>query len=1280
MSQLIKTEQLLGKSAVVVGDKYANLVLETLGKVYIKSGNNFKLLNDLFKLLDQINASTDNDTKDSAIIIEQGQSIKDIDYPGEGVFIFDTNTQILYISMQGRYIALINAKDFTSDKYVRKEGDTITGNLTINGYLNMTTFDTAPFIINSNKLVKNLNSEYLSGYSYRQFAKIAENETITGSWCFKNICTADDKWTFKDNVFLKKHVITEGSFSTPVFSSGFAGTGWMLDGTTNTLTIDNIVVRKAMMVYEMVVNQIRATNGSLWVTNASVCETASKLKFLSITDQLFDVDDPGTENSEIRDISIVQPNEYFVPIDVYVYDDAQESYVNNVVETIDGKNLSTNVDFGETTKFHKFKYLYKITDKQVLINKVKQNGIEGLLNADNVQTQYNDCISVIDIDEASVHRNSQFLAYIESPTNGYPQAVAIYTYYKYFGCKYFNTVEGVEEFVPNYWMITFKDDSRPVFEVGDILKCQKMNDKGVIKYYDAVVFKKFTTRTYLIQVAYSIFDIYTEVSYDENGNLVLEQRYNESQYKRGSEDDEGPLGQPQEGDDIVQVGSIQDKNRQGAVYITSSDDKAPFIDVIGELNRPDYSVIYKKPIYITYPHIDQNGKRRNYYVSEVPSNVFLGKFRVNSTTNAITPALESDTIDEGTNGYYVANLYGYEEESTKCLLARGLDGNGKYEYVKSTKARLGKLDGVYDYILGKNQPYGYGLYSDNVFLTGEFYLNNGKSIASFADDITLLSGKIENLDLDNLQSQIEKIAQDYLDTIDFDVTLESLGISGIFTYGIPNTDKKGLAILGDQIVFLTTKDDLENGNFTALMQGDKINAKLIDVEQLDFDRLVGKGKYYQKVVDYVTMTGTLKDVNGQDKTFTDATVVGTPTQITDSLWKPTLNNNAIVKDKYDYTLCITDFYIYDQYYYRIYYKEVITDVLITYEYTCEQLEEQPDFVSIPKNITKVEQTIPGIDFSCQYVEGTTEYDLLHINSFGQGEQIITYPDGTVMNAKIISKTANGHPKNCIEYFFQSGAITKEELLNGGDSYVVDKFMNGNEFSENYSNGLLKRINYFTKNTVIDYKQIKMEDYELSNWNEYLSTRIENYPTNPTYNDIYNIFVNMKSTLQKDPAQGAYGTSYSYILSDIRSARQGTGIIVLPSKTIYVGSGEDTLQWEDGKTTYPGHYIYDSYQAASYVQQLLQLGTTAIPTSKKTTLESYMYKPDDSGDDKIDVLFVSKCSIDQSDNKGNACSITITYLRQHDNPDESNNAISRDDIVFQLDEGGNYVESNEIVGQ
>nr|DAK03609.1 MAG TPA: hypothetical protein [Bacteriophage sp.] len=70
------------------------------------------------------------------------------------------------------------------------------------------------------------------------------------------------------------------------------------------------------------------------------------------------------------------------------------------------------------------------------------------------------------------------------------------------------------------------------------------------------------------------------------------------------------------------MGNIQDPQRQNAIYLTSCDDGAPFIDIISGLNRPDYSVLYDLPIYKKISFIYRkensnfkyNGIKHDYYV------------------------------------------------------------------------------------------------------------------------------------------------------------------------------------------------------------------------------------------------------------------------------------------------------------------------------------------------------------------------------------------------------------------------------------------------------------------------------------------------------------------------------------------------------------------------------------------------------------------------------------------------------------------------------------------
>jgi len=79
------------------------------------------------------------------------------------------------------------------------------------------------------------------------------------------------KLTVDGTGYFTGEVLFEDNIGSETFFSGFAGSGWRLEEDSsgvNTLSVDNLYVRKSMNVYELVINQIRATNGSLWVTDS----------------------------------------------------------------------------------------------------------------------------------------------------------------------------------------------------------------------------------------------------------------------------------------------------------------------------------------------------------------------------------------------------------------------------------------------------------------------------------------------------------------------------------------------------------------------------------------------------------------------------------------------------------------------------------------------------------------------------------------------------------------------------------------------------------------------------------------------------------------------------------------------------------------------------------------------------------------------------------------------------------------------------------------------------
>jgi len=73
----------------------------------------------------------------------------------------------------------------------------------------------------------------------------------------------------------------DGNISSPSFASGFAGYGWAVkDEMTNGgfhATFDSLTVRKKMRVYELEVQKISVTNGSLWVSDYCSGDEAIKL-------------------------------------------------------------------------------------------------------------------------------------------------------------------------------------------------------------------------------------------------------------------------------------------------------------------------------------------------------------------------------------------------------------------------------------------------------------------------------------------------------------------------------------------------------------------------------------------------------------------------------------------------------------------------------------------------------------------------------------------------------------------------------------------------------------------------------------------------------------------------------------------------------------------------------------------------------------------------------------------------------------------------------------------
>lgn len=835
----IRTESFLGGDKVIVGNKCTDLVLETLGKVYIKTGNSSRVLSDVLALLDKV---TESEIKSQTIIVGSLLEMEQMEYPGDGFFVYNTLTTTLYISYDERYIALIEAAEGAGDGYVRRKGDTMTGQLEINTV-------GPPLIVASSKLVNNLNAEFIGGYAADDLAKKRVDEYITGNWTFKGKGVSENNWTFNQNVRMYGDLVTSGSLTSPEFASGFGGYGWRLDADTNTLTVDYLVVRKAMRVYEMVINKISATNGSLWVSNSSKCTAAYQPKIITQAD-LQGIGAWGTEDAKSNLEKLMPSNNYFL------FNDLKSNYTVTETFTTELANASGSYT---AKSFVDYNFIIYIKDITVVINSPLFKGTSSLYDLNVLDKSweeysasnpgsgitekefntYKGNIKVIFITKSrevtewdtegegplagtvpkkwanidTFNKRTKFFMVPKSREVNYKKdgktssdgsnLYCVYPYYKYFG------LEGSSSKLPsvsNIWIVECKNEDYPYFKPGDIIRCQKYNN-GNIKYYDAIVTSQVDSYTYIMQKALSVFDVYTEYHYDDEGKLTdFEQSYNDTQYNKtetlynsntneyeparttdnGTADGnatakEDRLDDIAKDDDMVQMGNIYNIERQNAVYITSTDDCGPYIDVLSGLNRPDYSALYITPTWATKKaNIKKKG---DIYVRESASDFYYqtvnpGSVNPDNFGGDIdkkhpliflqTKGKDTVLINDGENTQITQDIlnnpaeYGYflTEVPTIDSVIVLRDKEYKCTYTKITRVRLGNLSGIRNEIFGTKQPYGYGLYGENVFLTGEFYLNNGTSVIDFSEESVLLKFRnagLEIRDVVNADGTIDQV-------------------------------------------------------------------------------------------------------------------------------------------------------------------------------------------------------------------------------------------------------------------------------------------------------------------------------------------------------------------------------------------------------------------------------------------------------------------------------------------------------------------------------------------
>ena len=1057
-NDLVRKVNLLGNYKTILGDDKSDIVLETLGKVYIKTGNNLKLLNELFKQLDRINQKPVEEIKKSVIIT---QSIESLDYPGEGILVFDISKKALYISYDNRYVLILDNVDIdestnaANSLYVKKTGDTMTGPLTI-------THKGAPLIIASKALVKKLNVEYINSYSSNEIAIKKRNEYIEGHWTFakdiealSNINVENDL-TVNHNGYFNKDVnvarvltsenkiVVKNKIGSEDFFPGYVGYGWELNSNTNMLTIDYLVVRKAMQVYELTVNEISATNGSLWVTDACKVKSVKPIYLL----------DPN--NLEENNIENSSDPKWYLPL-----------VPNNISQvTVTKDHIANSNGKGTDTIFYNYGYIVQFKQQPSYITKdlfnqpneqlytieplFKDHQREGVLFTKNAQ---DNLIYSTDInDNPPVFYSTQNKPKFSSKD----EIQTIFIYYKYFAKK--------SKDVNNYFLITLDDQKYPNLKEGDLIRCQKFSGKD-IKYYDALVVSRIE-QSFLILLADSVFDL---VSNQDGTEVIDTKHYKTSELS-------SILTTVESEDNLVRIGSICDPLRQSSIFMSSSELYSPHLTVIDKINKPDFTVNYRYP---KFKKILRNGEY--YYCKPVLLQLQGNEYYTDPDTLQI---------------YLLV-----KEPDLKC----SIETNSKNEFLSESanhvKVRLGNLNGVDDSLLIDNPAKGYGLYGQNVYLTGEFYLNNGKSVVQYADDqLNLALGKVDDV-IQDIKNTVTITTLDKLEEVNADnlcntfiqrietiysniIEPKHTGYNNFITFkGQKTNEEQNVAsavlqklnynfyLVGfeDFTTVSSEKTDIHNNFLTEDGSWDlPSNASANDLNELKILQNSSSPAVLKKRIlhMYFTRFRLWLEWLGNQNTF-NPTFEASLTEILNS------NKDIILKSGTEfYNLCLR------------YFKECqsqannnsnalnVAGISIYEKDNKKYMALYGDRIMFYTTVAEVQNGTP-----CAFIEnGAINAKLINvdtlniqklvgwddkrktisINELKKGEQILYWPNGEIMNYKLITFSNSGEIKGCAEYFFKQG-VTLEDIKQG--EIFIDS---------NCQKYIIKKIDYFSNGHNISF--------------------------------------------------------------------------------------------------------------------------------------------------------------------------------------------------------------------
>lgn len=810
---LIKEDYVLGNKKIIVGDKSHELVLESLGKIYIKQGSGYK---DFSSILNSISSSSEN--PDNNVIEPTG--IKSPEAYKSGQFIFDASTKILYFKYDNELIPLIQYNEESKGDYVSKKGDTMKGQLEI-------TTEASPLKVSSKKLNENFNAEYIGGKKLENLTQKEENETISGNWEFKKdinfetininkeltskgITNLQDQVnitglsnfnktaTFSDQkgVAIKVdlgNIITNGNIQSENFKE--EESGWKIDSETNTLFIDNVIVKDVLKVLNNAIEKSSGTNGSMWVADNFEIEEKQRVIYLTreeceqidltqtsidnifyennyyilVSDELNTHTIPDTsghpyatrdkqdpQGEEIPEFDFpkwgfkILNKESFIHLFDPVMEQDEESEESEEDDVEDGEEYEN--DFADGSLHISLLDLFDDNILQQiqsieLFHPFQKNDTEQIfngqiINQEGIETLTNQIFQTVSSERTQINDDGKYIYQDDAISN-------INLYYKYFGS---NLEKGL-----NLYIIKLVSNNSQL-KIGDIIKCQKtLNNKSMTKQYNALVVGN-VLGNYIVQLENSTSTPeQVNYIYNDEGNLI------------GGETKISDKFQIWSAEVIEQAKTLLS---QYPNYKHSSSVKETVhycIQILLENEQEYYEDFLLDDTTIETDEqkiqIILELSREEISYEEILSNESFNNDFWNYTK--VYPEIKDKLIKIG-------NIYSEESEDSICITSEELGGSyqdilsginrpdynvsylipseeiyGDYHIaniLNNSKVRLGNLSGIHDYTFKTHQPKSNGLYGRDVYLEGDFRLENGRSMKDIDDDVNEIKSEIEQLD------------------------------------------------------------------------------------------------------------------------------------------------------------------------------------------------------------------------------------------------------------------------------------------------------------------------------------------------------------------------------------------------------------------------------------------------------------------------------------------------------------------------------------------------------